>query len=300
MWASDDGRSWRMVVDEAAVAEGAPPAGLDSAMWAVTPHGDGLVAIGSTSAVDPGVSPIGRLWTSPDGLTWESGEGVALDGYAQFVASDGELLVVAGRLPDPGTTSHPIADGVIWSSLDGRTWRLAETPQADFFDAVVHGPAGFVALGVADVGSEQGSRTVLLHSADGRTWAAASGVEPRDDGAPEQLLALDDGYLAVGSGGVWHSHDGRSWGRATDRAAFRDAWIHGVAHAGGVFVAVGERGDFLDGEPSSWTSLDGRRWEFGGAVDPERGIAPYHVAVIGERAVVFALGRAWTGTILPR
>ncbi|HET9456485.1 MAG TPA: hypothetical protein VFO78_04040, partial [Candidatus Limnocylindrales bacterium] len=81
---------------------------------------------------------------------------------------------------------------------------------------------------------------------------------------------------------------------------FADAWFHGVVAGDGVVLAVGERGDALQGEPSSWTSVDGRRWEFAGAVDPERGVAPYQVAVLGKRAVVFGLGRAWTGTILDR
>jgi hypothetical protein len=299
-WASDDGRSWRIVVDEAAATNRGSSEVPESAIWAVTEHAGGLVAVGTVTAGELVPAPTGRVWTSSDGLAWRSSAAVELAGYAQFVASDGRRLVVAGRLPDPDTPSRPVADGVLWTSLDRRTWQLADAPRVDFFDHVVHGRAGFVALGVADVGTPDGSRTVLLHSADGMAWASASGVPPRDEGAPEQLLATDDGYVAVGAGGVWHSTEGRSWTRTTDPANFADAWFHGVVAGDAVFLAVGERGDTLHGEPSSWTSLDGRHWQFAGALDPERGVAPYHVAVHAERAVVFGLGRAWAGTILDR
>jgi hypothetical protein len=294
-WASDDGATWE-------VAAGGLPGGPEETVRAVSGGRSGLIAIGHGATDGPDPRPGGRLWTSLDGRSWAATEAiVGLDGYPVDIADDGSLLVAVGQAELGFDPAAPAADGTIWYSPDGAAWKRADIPPVDFFDAIVGGANGFVALGVADMDSEVGSRTTILHSVDGQTWTESDFRDARTNGAPEQLLAWRDGYVAVGLGGAWFSPDGVDWSPAVNESELRDAWLHGVATDGDVLVAVGERGQFPATTPSSWTSLNGKRWKLAGDVDRARGIlAPHHVAIVGDHAIVFGIGGQWSGTIARR
>ncbi len=100
-------------------------------------------------------------------------------------------------------------------------------------------------------------------------------------GLINDVVATDDGYLAVGIGSappprqsetavVWHSHDGLAWDIAASGDQLTGATLNAVARAGIGFVAVGSQPapdwldsgspDYRSSSPTAWSSADGRSW----------------------------------------
>jgi hypothetical protein len=143
-------------------------------------------------------------------------------------------------------------------------------PAADL-RAVALGTPGYVAVG-ATVAQEVGPvDTLILSSPDGAVWTAADLGALAQVGSLEDVVALGDGFVAVGSTRdardrqhaiALASTDGATWAASTDRD-LRNAFMSGVtAWADGV-LAVGCRldADGLCGRPTAWTSTDGLAWE---------------------------------------
>jgi hypothetical protein len=210
--------------------ETAPDRGYVIAL-AASPRGL-LAIVGDDQAV--------RLVASADGRNWTlvpAGQHPPLHGL--FRGSVGMAVVGTDR------GFLMVGEEGVWTSEDGYTWQrlasAAEVPdlaQGTVLAAAVGGP-GFVAVGLDGK---------AWYATDGSDWTLAE-VPPTPIDYLQSLAVVGDQMVAVGSGGVWASGNGRSW---TDVTGPKMGW-GAVAGGPGGFVAVNTV--FVG------ASADGRDWE---------------------------------------
>lgn len=197
------------------------------------------------------------------------------------------------------------ADGypAIWRRSGGGSWTLV-TSMASLparsrpatLTSVVHGPAGWVAVGTPG--------PVVLTSVNGTTWRPAAGPVTANlagvsvisaAAGPRGYVVL--GKLAVSGGGcvadVWWSSDLRTWVRARDvNEVTGSSQTLAVAAEPDGFVSVGSH----QGKPAVWVTSNGRVWRT--IVLPLPAGAPNaqlnQIAVSGSRVVATG-GPAITG-----
>jgi hypothetical protein len=245
-------------------------------VFAVAAYGDGFVAVGEDLQFDGPVN--GRIWTSPDGMTWTS-LGMAAndlaDSEVDLVATNGTRLVPLGGAR-AGDAAGEGPDRIIWVSDDGASWRRLSggpTPfEGIFVSGVVGGPAGFVAWGA------DGARAALFHSDDGTAWTRVA-TDPTFDAAEvRDIKPYRGGFVAVGAhrpapppgsplvargpdtstAVAWWSADGRSWEAATtDPGPGLGSLDIGAA---GLLALGGSGCGGCIGPGIVWRSDDGRHW----------------------------------------
>jgi hypothetical protein len=201
------------------------------------------------------------------------------------------------------------ADGypAVWRRDSGGSWALATSLSSlparsgpATLTSVVHGPSGWLAVGVPG--------PVILTSANGSTWQTATGPVAADlagvtvvsaAAGPRGYVIL--GKLAVPSGAcvadVWWSPDLKSWVRAHDvNDATGSSQTLAVAAEPDGFVSVGSH----EGKPAVWVTSNGRVWRT--IVLPLPAGAPNaqlnQIAVSGGRIVATG-GPAITGAATP-
>ncbi len=252
--------------------------------WSVTHGGSAWVA---TSVIDAG------MWHSSDGLHWSEsdvgvpgleharlqawGAGVALLGVASDGATSGPVLLrssdgvswTAASLP-AGASNPQFAGaigvildkpglnggaGELSASADGSSWAPVALPDGlSGLMSTVRIPGGGFA-GVA-YSMTVGDRTFVT-SADGSSWAAASGLATpiySFAAVGNRLLAIAQ-VASTALVGLYESPDGASWTRL--------ALIGGSPLQGSVLVSLGDRVALYDGSrlvavgsplPAGWTS----------------------------------------------
>jgi len=221
----------------------------------------GLLAV---SARDGGEgSPTRRLWSSTDGLTWQSIKPTGLPDrvYISGLWGAAGLYWLRGSLPD---SDDP---GILYRSSDGLTWRSARAMKSDVFNlSVVDGcESSTVARNACSVfltGTKDVDGVIWRSTDGGDTWAKASvadatGWKGTQDAAPVEILgiiATSDGLLAYGNGlanasdtggylqsRFWRSTDGGvTWSRVPNAAPLGELLVHDVTVADQQVVAVGE------------------------------------------------------------
>jgi len=164
---SEDGESWRRVLDASATA-----------LWAVTAFDSTLVAGGGSWTGSGEVAA--AVWVSDDGEEWSrivlpAGEGSQVVSLAKNAAG---LLAVADT-------------GVFWSSADGRRWE--SWPTAGLDPMSIQGVAGTDWL--LAVGWNWDGTPGMWRSDDGHTWEA---VPAPEDWSPFGAAPLGDDVLALG------------------------------------------------------------------------------------------------------
>ncbi len=193
-----------------------------------------LVVVGLEGSI--GISGEGGGWTV-----------VRRDPGAFFGASD--VAFGAGRFVAVGEEFNPDfgLQAVIRTSPDGVEWSQVDSGPG--LSAVTYGKGMFVAAGAGFVST----------SADGIAWA------PSPFDAPRQLFAIaygDDRFVITGGhGSVFTSSDGVEW-TSRDSGVSGVTFLRGVAHGGGLFVAVGDEYDATAKRSVSTiiTSPDGADW----------------------------------------
>jgi hypothetical protein len=197
------------------------------------------------------------------------------------------------------------ADGypAVWRRSGSGSWTLVTSmpslpaqSRPATLTSVVHGPAGWVAVGTPG--------PVVLTSVNGTTWRPATGsIAARLAGVsvisaaagPRGYVIL--GKLAVSGGGcvadVWWSPDLRTWVRARDvNEVTGSSQTLAVAAEPDGFVSVGSH----QGKPAVWVTSNGRVWRT--IVLPLPAGAPgaqlNQIAVSGSRVVATG-GPAITG-----
>jgi len=208
MWTSVDGRAWLRVPTPRVFAD-ADVSGLASGP-------DGVMAVGDRGFDRP------RLWTSPDGTTWETQHLLhALFRKAHFmdIAAIPVGWVIVGSSGGTPPTGMAIRDpngskGAAWSSADGLTWTSAPVagrgPEVEL-QWVYQGIDGLLAMGTR----EGGKMATLWTSTDGQRWAL---VPKAADGSYGRFPIAADGLRIIGrsDGGVDSvsfsvSGDGKTW-----------------------------------------------------------------------------------------
>jgi hypothetical protein len=226
----------------------------------------------------------------------------------------------SGQLPLPGAPRLTVnalteADGVrlavggadgypaVWRRSGGGSWALATSlsslparSRPATLTSVVHGPAGWLAVGTPG--------PIVLTSVNGSTWRPAvgpiaanlAGISVISAAAgPRGYVIL--GKLAVPGGGcvadVWWSPDLRTWVRAHDvNEVTGSSQTLAVAAEPDGFVSVGSH----QGKPAVWVTSNGRVWRT--IVLPLPAGAPNaqlnQIAVSGSRIVATG-GPAITG-----
>lgn len=214
---------------------------------------NGWLAVGRRDPncmIDCGTDPIrAMVWTSSDGLHWKQLASQASLGNASMtgVARLGSGFVAVGHAKDRA---------VVWTSPDGSTWtRVPDAPTfhprpgldsgaSILVTAVAVGHDAVVVLGMDAPGGDDMSVRAWW-SADGRTWAKATGARFAH-GQVFSVVATPDGFLATGPsgedscrGGIWESADGRAWRCIAADPAFDGFGPYAAASNGSIEVAVG-------------------------------------------------------------
>lgn len=266
----------------------------------------GVVACGVVACAVPAPSPAPEPTTRPDlpavapwpDLTWGGSEFRLVPGVVarRFVAvAAGRSGVVAVGHEDLGAS----ANALVAHAADGRAFKLVGDPAFAGFglDDVVAVDEGFVAIGsqLGEPFEARRSKTVLLRSADGRSWQRLPD-EPILDGAYGGTIAAGPGGVLVAAGWtdgsdqrLWRSPDGTTW--ATVRAA--DIGLAGVS----ISSIEGSRAGWLvsgslAGDPVVADSRDGKAWRVRPLVPSGR---PDRLEPYVERAVAGRWGWLATG-----
>ena len=162
----------------------------------------------------------------------------------------------------------------LWSSTNGGTdWARAvlrgpaqlTKAGSGQFAGVVHGPAGWLAVGTTLAGN---GRPLLAASANARTWTVTSGTAGLGVGTAVAVAAGHAGYVIVGHHDIgdsgkavaaaWYAPSLTGWHQAAITAAGNDTQmmsaVTATAHG---FTAVGATGT----SPAVWLSATGKTWQ---------------------------------------
>jgi hypothetical protein len=201
LFASPDGRTWRVVLDGAGAPEGFAIGIAGSA--------DGYLATGFT---DP--EPGSIVLTSADGATWTRVD-ATIDGTAGAIgmpAADGVGWIAPGG-PRFGSGAVSIVrsdDGVAWTS----TPLEPSDTNGQYVDRVLPGGGGYLARGVVgdDCGpfSSCAGQSVTWWSQDGVTWGRQAGLDPTIAVAAWTTHS-ERGFVAANGVEALASADGWRW-----------------------------------------------------------------------------------------
>jgi nitrous oxidase accessory protein NosD len=221
----------------------------DGAVWSETHSSSGLTpaAIVSSSGISVLVgatfdestwlnSPYIAVRTTDDWTSASFAISASEGGALNDVIHDGSRFIAVGEAGESETVPVILtsATGTDWSG--DVLWDATDLYGAAF-EAVAHGPNGYVA-----VGSLYWSEGKIWQSSDLQTWSEAS--LPTSVGESFTAVTYGDGlYVAVGGGGLMLvSEDGQSW---TEISTGASDTLYDVAVAGGKVVAVGDAGTVL-------------------------------------------------------
>jgi hypothetical protein len=251
-----------------------------------------LLALGWHYEPNPHVGYNGgpRLWTSADGVAWESirapTEFQSLGPSGSLVAAPNGDFLLLGNSYDANNVLRPL----VMSSADGVSWHAepVDLPSQLYVARAVAGPKGYLLAGRQDDGSGG-----LWLSSDGLAWHRVHTLTQTDTTYEviTDIGAGDDGFVAVGVTGVPNgestyfalaSGDGRAWIRSEDPFSTNDghADVAVVAPIGGDWVATGGWGGTLG---RFWRSADGLHWEPAGVLEEApSGSGPILVSAGGQ------------------
>jgi hypothetical protein len=229
--------------------------------------GDRLVAVGYTAIHGTWTAD---AWTSTDGRTWD---------LAAIDTAPASFGVAVAAAPEGGfvAVGRSGARAAAWTSPDGLTWipadveagesadGSAEDAAPDRMTTVVAGKKGFLAGGSA--GPELFERRARWWtSPDGGRWTPVADDDDFDGLEIDDIVATEDGYVALGRMGdgqrgtgsvALRSRDGASWTRIDDQALASGLAVSVIETEDG-FLAVGS--DLDEREAVVWASEDGATW----------------------------------------
>jgi len=264
VWTSPDGLHWqRMTAAQLLLHAGS---GTVADLTGAAAHGSDVLLSGHITTASGGRTPATWLSTD-DGRTWkwapvpvDHGATSALAGIAASGA--GFVAIRPGSGPQ-GPSASTQANGVVYASSDGTSWRYVATLTAADgvqFGMVKGGPGGFAALGRGP-----GGDMAAYLSADGLTWRPGVPFGPAPPSVAGATVTAGGTVIVTGSTGALGRQQpylalappGQP-ARAVHVAAIPGGIISqlsvdAVAVSGKRRVAVGEAG----GLPAIWTATGG-------------------------------------------
>lgn len=274
---------------------------------AVIPGGDMLFALGDVDV--PGRGYVAAVWSSTDAVIWNlitKPDTFSTDSsYVLSATADGRGgLYAIGYI----STADTLTD-TLWHSPDGVTWTRITVDQSQVTIQPTIAAANGMAVVTGLVSELQHARRYAWYSTDGLTWtqAALPGASSAYDG-PALIAGGVGGFeiLDSAAGAAWHSDDGRTWVKAESPGA--DPSRYGAFNptallvSDGTVVATGRDGGD-GGQPSAWTSEDGRTWSRSTIDEPspafgcEAACEPAVVTQIGSALVALGYRTKDTGTL---
>jgi hypothetical protein len=223
VWTSSDGLTWIRLPENDDVFNGP----WHQEMFDVAYGPAGFVAIGSTEG-DDGMSSVGAIWQSPDGLTWTR------------IAHDDDLF--GEHTPDDWLRLTDVVHGNngyvaigsegILRSEDGLTWSrtsVEELKGSMSLNDIAYGDGTYLLVGTEWVQDSDGikgqANTIAIwYSSDAISWERV----PNGDGAlgepvdgaivvPQAAVFSDSQFIVVGYDELWPDpaglpiHDGHVW-----------------------------------------------------------------------------------------
>jgi hypothetical protein len=297
-YVSADGASWRLAATLGSAGAHAVTDATVTASGAVIAAGSGRGAGSQRPYL--AVAALGRRVQAVN-VTAIPGATISQVTAVAVAVSGGERVAVgeAGGLPEAWRET---ARGS-WSPASAMGPAAGSRPGPQQLTSVVHGPAGWLAVGGAAPGtaiSGTRQRPLVVTSADGKAWRATRGGSALTgaDVSASQAAAARSGYVIVGtevSGtgifpAAWWSGNLSTWTRASGTAVSAadggTGQMLGAAAGASGFVAVGQEGI----RPAVWMSGDGRSWHSAALPVPSGAVSAelQRVAVSGRR--VAALG----------
>jgi hypothetical protein len=206
----------------------------------------------------------------------------ARDGAGALVFRD-RMWLLGGWNPRDKVHFPAVCTSDVWSSDDGRTWRL-ELPQAPWEGRhtagyVVHRNRMWIVGGDVIQGHYQND---VWSSADGIHWDLVCAAVPWGDRALHYTVTHDDRIWVIGgqtmpqfAGGpqrfyndVWSSADGSTWTRVVEQAPWTPRGMIGgsAVFQGRIWILGGGTYDTPTTPTRNfyrdvWSSADGLRWE---------------------------------------
>ncbi len=293
-----------------------PPASLESGAPTGSPQPDDVPPASrewrwtQETLADPAARSVNAIWVLPtasvavdtpgyetsrasafraltSGSTWASVD-FPKPGFAveQGLLRDGRLTVIGrvGPAADPRRQIWVTRDGLVWTQVEGTT---GLDFGAGATDDLVHGDAGWLALGREWLDPESATQHVLF-SSDGRTWIEIDGPPGGLDGLVSdgrQFTSIAPFAQDAPLGGMPHplealvSDDGRHWVRVGVGGLARGEGASALAATGSAFAIGGRRFEPKDesSHPIGWASVDGVSWtpsEFRDMAGPAGEAAP--------------------------
>ena len=272
-WISPNGFSWSQTSESFPLDE-EPPGSPGAIAYAATGADGALYAVGGS----PGRQ---RLWQSSDGLAWSEvplPEAAAGDTgwHLGLVAANGHTTVLADNIPgqpyvlvdQDGRWHQPSAKGIFGSPL----------PQAIPTSLIADNGTLVMSVELSKPGQSLGralSSVAVLTSDNGSSWHTVN-AHAFDGASVNQLLAVPDGLLAVGSAPLRGSQGGGAIGGTSvvarlssdDGTTWPNEVISPATLAGPMAAtAAGRLGNsqYIVGEAGpeavGWYSPDGSTWE---------------------------------------
>ena len=259
----------------------------------VTAGGPGLVAVGST------------VWTSVDGMVWNTPDIDPFSGEARAVTAGGPGLVAVGRFVG--------GRAAVWTSPDGLAWTMVPRTSISSGDVygnammhdVIEGGPGLIAVG------RVGDSAAVWTSPDGFAWSRVAHDPVVFGGGPVETEMLSvtaggPGYVAVSAisdtgMGVWTSPDGTTWSAVSlDPDVFDgDEEMTVIIGTATGLISAGMEGH----DAAAWFSADGVTWtrlNHGGTFDSEGLEGINDIAIVDDGLVAVGWSNRdgeWSGSV---
>lgn len=219
LWSSPDGTEWTRAVEAVPMLHTDLPmnAVFNGRMWMLGGWYNGRL---------PGHSASNEVWFSRNGTDWESATTSApwSPRLAGAALEFRDRLWVLGGTEDYYFGTDASLRNDVWSSSDGREWRLetaeAPWPPRAYHQAVVLGDRIYL-LGGGNYVPEYQARNDVWSSPDGVEWTLETADAPWAPRLWFSAVAYRNRLWVLGGwskeddnyGDVWHSADGRNWER---------------------------------------------------------------------------------------
>jgi hypothetical protein len=223
----------------------------------------------------PATSQPSAIQETPPTAGWEPvGPNLGECGVgAALLRASGELLAIC---QDNSLRPH------VLTTRDGQTWQVVQPSGIVANDpnhlplvrSLGEGPNGLVLVGAEALDDISSGDAAAWTSSDGVQWQRTPASQTLRDAEMTGVVAVNDGFLAVGADGfpggnvqlpglrapaVWHSDDAKAWKRLAFARAADRMLFEGIAATPTGWVAWGGGPGPRTG--AVWTSSDGADWK---------------------------------------